>query len=192
MSFIVGMVERSTASTATEKGVTERGDVTLGEIKLALASSNQRITSIAKFYRIARRELGEKWYKMLEANAAHFKPVTLYKKSAKENYYGEVVSAEDWKDEVGYACRVVSSAEREQKTMENLQKLQGVRSMFPGNKPLERILQKKALDILDLTAEEQDEVLNFAEAAPTDPNAGDAIPTPPGMGPTAPAPGAVV
>lgn len=163
MNFVIGMVERATASTATEKGVENKGDVTLGEVKLMLANSSQRIVSIAKFYRIARRELGEKWYKFMVANEKWIKPVELYKKSYKGKYYKEVAKAEDWKDAVGYVCKVMTSAEREQKNLEMLQKLQGVRSMFPNNKPLDQLLKKKALDMFELSPEEVEEILNYDE-----------------------------
>ena len=165
MNFIIGMVERATASTATEKGVQEKGDVTLGQVKLMLANSNQRITSIAKFYRLARIEFGEKWYAFLMANEKWIKPVELYKKSYKGNYYKETVKPSDWKDEVGYACKVMSSAEREQKTIENIQKIQAVSNMFPQNTPLKTIMKKKALDMLELAPEEIEEVMSFEEQA---------------------------
>lgn len=166
MSFVIGMVEKATASTATEKGVREEGEATLGQIKLMLQSSNERITSVAKFYRVARRQFGEKWYKFLMANEKWIKPVELYKKSAKGNYYSEVVSPEDWKDDAGYVCKVVSSSERNQKNIEEVQKIQAVAGMFPQNKPLNRIMKKKALDLIEgLSQEEIDEVLDFDEQA---------------------------
>lgn len=166
MQFVIGMTEKATASTATEKGVKEDGDVTLGQIKLMLQSSNERITSIAKFYRIARRQFGEKWYKFLMANEQWITPVELFKKSGKGNYYSEVVSPSDWKDGAGYVCKVVSSSERDRKNIEGVQKLQAVSSMFQGNVPFQRIMKKKGLDLIEgLSQEEIDEVLDFDEQA---------------------------
>lgn len=173
MNFIIGMVERATASTATEKGAETKGDVTLGEVKLMLANSNQRITSIAKFYRLARIELGTKWYKFVMANDKWIKPVELYKKSAKGKYFKEEVKTTDWKDEAGYVCKVVSSSERDQKNIEQVQKMQAVSNMFPQNVPLKNILKKRALDLVDLSPEEIKEVMEYEDANPTveDPNA---------------------
>lgn len=171
MNFIIGMVERATASTATEKGAETKGDVTLGEVKLMLANSNQRITSIAKFYRLARIELGTKWYKFVMANDKWIKPVELYKKSAKGKYYKEEVKTTDWKDEAGYICKVVSSSERDQKNIESVQKMQAVSNMFPENVPLKNILKKRALDLVDLSPEEIKEVMEYEDANPVDPNA---------------------
>lgn len=162
MNFVIGMVERATATTATEKGVNEEGsEKTLGQVKLMLANSNQRITSTAKFYRLARVELGEKWYQFVMANAKWITPVDLFKKSASGKYYKERVAPEDWKDEIGYTCKVVSTAERDQKTIESIQKIQAVSGMFPENVPLKKILQKKAIGMLELSPEEEKEVMEY-------------------------------
>lgn len=183
MQFVIGMVEKATASTATEKGAKEQGDVTLGQIKIMLQASNERIVSTAKFYRLARREFGEKWYKFLMANEKWIKPVDLYKKSHKGNYYKETIHPHDWKDEAGFVCKVVSTAERNAKNMDELQKLQGVASMFPENIPLKQILKKKALDLVELSPEEIKEVMDFdKQALPTAGATG--VPSP--MSPTSP------
>lgn len=190
MQFVIGLVEKATASTATEKGVKEEGDVTLGQIKLMLQSSNERITSVAKFYRVARRQFGEKWYKFLMANEKWITAVELHKKSHKGNYYKEVVSPEDWKDEAGYVCKVVSTSERNQKNIEEVQKIQAVSGMFPENVPLKRIMKKKALDLIEgLSQEEIDEVLDFDEQSGADltPPVDGAVPSPVARNPQVPA-----
>lgn len=167
MQFVIGLVEKATASTATEKGVQEKGDATLGQIKLMLQSSNERITSVAKFYRVARRQFGEKWYKFLMANEKWIKPVELHKKSTKGNYFKEEVSLSDWKDEAGYVCKVVSNSERNQKNIEEVQKIQAVAGMFPNNVPLKKLMKKKALDLIEgLSQEEIDEVIEFDDQTP--------------------------
>lgn len=188
LQFIIGMVERATASTATEKGVKEQGVVTLGQVKILQANANERIVSIAKFYNIARRELGEKWYKLVEANADKLKSVELFKKSYKGKYFSETVKPEDWKDAMGFSCKVVSASERSAKTLDEVQKLTGIASSFsPNNMALKRIVQKKSLDLIpDIRPEEIEEIMNFekeqaaamATAVPTDPSATVVSPTP--------------
>jgi hypothetical protein len=164
MAYVTTMVEKATASTATEKGAQEQGDVTLGQIKLMLQSSSERITSVAKFYRVARRQFGEKWYQLLMANEKWIKEVDLYKKSAKGNYFKETVGPKDWKDEAGYVCKVVSTSERDRKNIEGVQKLQAVAVMFEGNVPFKKLMQKKGLNLIEgLSQEEMDEVLDFEE-----------------------------
>lgn len=166
MEYLRAMVERATATTATEKGVNEDKDMTLGQIKIMLANSNERITSTAKFYRIARIQFAEKWYQLCIANEDKIDKVELFKKSSQGNYFSHEVGVGDFKDEKGYRCKVVSTAEREQKNIESVQKLQAVSQMFEGNMPLKKILQKKALDLVDLSSDEIKEVLDFEDKKP--------------------------
>lgn len=168
MAFIIEMVEKASAITATEKGGQEEKEATLGQIKLMLANSNQRINSTAKFYRLARIELGEKWYKFVVANEKWIDPANLYKKSGKGKYFKEEVGVGDFKDEEGYACRVVSTSERDQKNIEQVQKMQAVAGMFPNNQPLQRIMKKRALDLVELSPEEIKEVMDFEENVPVE------------------------
>ena len=188
LQFIIGMVERATASTATEKGVKEQGVITLGQVKILQANANERIVSIAKFYNIARRELGEKWYKLCEANASKLKPVELFKKSFKGNYFNETFSPVDWKDELGFTCKVVSASERSAKTLDEVQKLTGIASNFSQNNvALKRILQKKSLELIsEIRPEEVEEIMSFekeqaalATAIPTPVGAMPPVSTPP-------------
>lgn len=166
MEYLRAMVERATATTATEKGVNENKDMTLGQIKIMLANSNERITSTAKFYRIARIQFAEKWYQLCINNEDKLNSVELFKKSSQGNYFSQEVSVGDFKDPKGYACKVVSTAEREQKNIESVQKLQAVSQMFEGNTPLRKILQKKALDLVELSSDEIKEVLEFEDNKP--------------------------
>lgn len=176
MNFIIGMVEKATAATATEKGVQQNGNATLGEIQLLQQSANARISSISKFYNRARKELGEKWYKMCEANADKLKPVELYKKSAKGNMFKETFNPADWKDAVGFKCMVTTTGERDAKNLEEINKLNAVAQNFQGNPAFKSILQKKSLDLIDgLPAEDIAAVMDWEKkqaeamaAAPAD------------------------
>jgi hypothetical protein len=166
MNFVIGMVERASSITATEKGTDTKGQNTLGEIKLMLANSNKRITSTSKFYRLARTSLGNKWYKFILANEKLLEPVALFKKSSQGNYFKEEVSPSDWKDEEGFVCKVVSKSERDQNNIEDVQKLQAVSAMMPMNAPLKKILQKKALELVTLSPDEIKEVMEFEDNNP--------------------------
>ena len=180
MEFIIGMVERASAITATEKGGQEEKEATLGQIKLMLANSNQRINSTAKFYRLARIELGEKWYQFVIANEQYIDNAKLYKKSSRGRYFKEDVGVADFKDEEGYMCKVVSTSERDQKNIEQVQKMQAVSGMMPANQPLQRIMKKRALDLIELSPEEVKEVMDFEEnqllEAPVDPSVSTVTP----------------
>lgn len=161
MQFVIGMVERATASTATEKGVKEQGQVTLGEIKLIQANATERITSMAKFYTPARVEMGNLWYKLVKANADLLDVLTLYKQGMSGKYYAQEVDPKSFTDE--YVCKAVSSAERSAQNIEEVQKVTAVLAQFPDNPYMKQVAQKKFLDLLDLTPEETQAIMEFED-----------------------------
>lgn len=184
MGYIKTIVEEATASTATEKGVQESGQITLGQIQIMMANANERITSMAKFYRPARADLGRKWYALVIANKQYLSKVELYKKSFKGNYFSEEFDPSTLKEGKGYKVVVTSTAERDKNNLETVQKMKAVQADFQGNLPLQRILQQKELDLLDLNPDESAEVMDFekqkaAAAANPAPGGGPV----PGMGP---------
>jgi hypothetical protein len=197
MNFVKDLVASATAATAAKKGEAERGDVTLGEVKLVTAAATERITSITKFYLLAKKEFADKWAKLMIANADKLDEVKLFKKSYKGNYFSKTVKAKDWKSKDGYTCRVVSSSEREQESIKTVQKLQAVAAQFPGNPAMQKIYQQKLLDFADLTPDEQNQVMDAEkqkqQALLNAPQPGQGAPgTPqPGTVPLAPVPQSV-
>jgi hypothetical protein len=179
LQFVISTVERATASTATEKGVKEKGQTTLGEIQLIQANATERITSMAKFYMPARIEMGNLWFKLVKANADKLDAVTLYKQGMSGKYYAQKVDPKSFTGE--YTCKAVSSAERSARNIEEVQKVQAVLSQFPDNPYMKQVAQKKFLDLLDLTPEETQAIMEFEEqklngmatglAQPAQPNA---------------------
>jgi len=163
MQYLIGTVERATASTATEKGVKEQGQITLGQIKIMNENAMERITSFAKFYRKARQQLAEKWSKITEANADYLAPVKLYKKARSGKLYEQTITPEDWKSSSGYACKITSTAEQMKKNTESINKLMGIKTEFPNNQTLKKILGKKLLEIGELSPEEIQEVFQEEE-----------------------------
>lgn len=160
IQFVKGMVESATAATTTTKGETEQRKVTLGEVELAVGQALERITSISKFYTQAQLEYGRKWSQMVIANASKLKPVKLYKKGFRGNYYEQKITPQMLKSSKGYDCRVVSSAEREKKSVETVQKLQAVNAQFPGNSAMTRIYKQKLLEFGGLNPDEMREVMD--------------------------------
>ncbi len=175
LSFLIGLVERATATSSQEKGQTSQGSVTLGEVKLAIEKATERITSMAKFYRLANEEYAIKWSKLVESNADILDGVKLFKKSAKVNFFEKQINPKDWKDELGYRVRVVNTAQKEQDDLKQLEKLSAVSQKFPDNVPLNEIIQEKMLNIVNLSTDERKRVLNFEKektrAVPVDANA---------------------
>lgn len=159
IQFLVTSVERATASTSTEKGVKEQGQITLGQIKIMNDNATERITSFSKFYRQARKELAEKWCKIVEANTDYLEPVKLWKKSRSGKLYEQTVKPSDWKSDIGWAVKITSSSEQMKKNTETIQKLVGIKSQFGNNMALKKILDKKLLEVGELTPEEIQEVI---------------------------------
>jgi len=165
MQFIIDLVERATAATDIQKGEPRKDEITLGEVKLLAANAQQRISSMSKFYRQARKEFGLKWQKLIMANADKLKPVKVWKKSYKGRVFSQTIKPGDWKSASGYTVRVVNSAEQEQKTLDTVQKLNAIKQMYPNNVPLARILEEKLLDVADVSPEQKKEVLDFEKQA---------------------------
>jgi hypothetical protein len=156
MEFLVKIVERATAATAIEKGVREKGQITLGEVEKLTEKASERIISMAKFYRRAWREFAWKWQAIRAANAKE--PIELYRKSKEGNYFKRKVYSKDWISTEGYKVKVVSSAEQESKQLEDLQKVVMIQKQMPLNKAFQKIARKRMMGILNLTPQEEKEI----------------------------------
>lgn len=162
MQYVVSSVERASASTAIEKGVPQGGDMTLGEIKIITANANQRITASTKFRKLARLELGEKFEDLVMANKDILKPIKRFKKGFDGKVYSATIDPSKFSEADGFDVETFVMADKKANDLANIQKMQGVLSMFPQNAPLKTIVQRRALSIIDdLTPEERDEIINF-------------------------------
>lgn len=153
---VIQIAERGSGATAIEKGTPEKGEQTLGEIKILVGKANERTVGMAKFYRMAWEELAWKWDKLMHANAP--KLLKLFKLSSTGKAYPVTLLKGDWKSELGYQPMVRSSSEQEEEDMKGIQKFMFVLSQFPNNKALRKIAQKRELEMLDLTPTELREV----------------------------------
>lgn len=156
IDFLIKLVERGTSATAIEKGVSEKSQITLGEVEVLVGKSMERTMSLAKFYRRSWKELAEKWYKILEANDGSVR--TLYKSTSKGKLIAKKVKPDQWKSKDGYQIEARSTSEQESEKISGLKKLLAVRQQFPNNPALQSILQRRTLEIIDLTPEELREV----------------------------------
>jgi hypothetical protein len=163
MEYVKKLTETAVAANATIQGSTEQTKVTLGEVQLAMSAAKERITSIAKFYMLAQREKGDKWAKIMNANWDKLEDVKLYKKSHLGNYFEKLVSGKDWKSAEGYTCRAVSSAEREDESLQTIQKLNAIKAQFPTNLAFAKIYGKKMLEFGDLNSDEVKQVMDEEE-----------------------------
>ncbi len=163
MEYVKRLVETAVAANSTVQGNTEQKKVTLGEVELAMSAAKERLTSIAKFYMLAATEKADKWAKLMNANSDKLEAVKLYKKSHKGNYFSKTVSGKDWKSEAGYNCRAVSSAERENQSLQTIQKLNAVKAQFPDNPAMNKIYGNKILEFGDLNPDEIKEVMDYED-----------------------------
>jgi hypothetical protein len=183
MDYVKKLVESAVAASSTVQGQTEEQKITLGEVELAMQAAKERITSISKFYMLAQKEKGDKWARIMNANADKLDVIKLYKKSHKGNYFSKTATSKDWKSDKGYDCKPVSTAERQQQNIQGLQKLQAVKQFFPNNPVLDKIVGKKMLEFADVNPDETNQVLDAQEQmmkAPQvgPPNAPQASPQP--------------
>lgn len=149
---VTAIVERGTGTVAVDKGVSQQGVQTLGEVQILVGKSMERATSMAKFYRMAWYERAMKWNKMMHENAPKF--IKLYKAGRSGKMYENRVYQGDWKSESGYEPMVRSTSEQETESIKSIQKFMFILQQFPENIPLKTIAQKRMLESLDLTPEE--------------------------------------
>ena len=156
INYLTTIIERGTGATAIEKGVSEGGQQTLGEVELLVGKATERSKTMAKFYKGSWYELAKKWDAIMQANS--FKKMSLYKTGQDGKVYEKVVYNSDWKSEAGYEPTVASTSEQESDEINNIKKFGFVQLQFPNNLALRKIIQKRELGILDLNAQELKEI----------------------------------
>lgn len=176
IQFLIETSEKSIASNATQQGGVSDKKVTLGEVQLALAGAQERTKSMAVFYNDANEEYGTKFVKMLEAASDLLDDVTLSQKGRHSNkIYTKNVSPQDWISKAGFKVEVKTADDRQQEDIDQINKLNALKTILPNNKAFDTIYKEKALKFGGLTPEETREVLDEEKSnsllTPTDPNA---------------------
>lgn len=161
IDFLIKIVERGSGATATEKGVSEKKQITLGEVQILVGKAQERSLLMTKFYRGSWYELAVKWDKLMQENAP--KILKLFKTGRDGKIYPKTIYPSDWVSKFGYEPMVSSSSEHEEEQMKGIQKWQFVLGMFPNNGALRTIASKRSLEILDLTPEELNQVQESEE-----------------------------
>lgn len=156
IDFITNIIERGTGATAIEKGESQGGVQTLGEVQILVGKATERAKTMSKFYRGAGYDLARKWDKLMQSN--RFGKMSLYKTGVDGKVYEKVVYDSDWKSKAGYEPKVASSSEQEADDTKSITKWQFVLQQFPNNAALKRIAQQRELKLLDLTAQELKEI----------------------------------
>lgn len=165
MQFIMGIAQQASAATDTQEGVKQEGQqVTLGEVQLMLQNAQQRVKSMAVYYTESWKDFGLKFCKMLEAASDTIDDVQINKKGrlTKKNY-AKVITPKMWFSKLGYKVEVLMKEDMQNKTAQELQKLQYSKSLMPMNKTLDSIVKRKSLMFGDLEAGEIAEVMKEDE-----------------------------
>jgi len=154
---VVRIVEKGSGASAIDKGQREKGEQTLGEVKILVGKSMERAVTMAKFYRTSWYELAWKWDKLMHANAPKFLKLAKTAKSGK--IYQKKVYIGDWKSAAGYEPVVISSAEQESESVAGIQKWMFVMQQFPNNEALKRVGQNMMLEMLNITPEQRKQII---------------------------------
>lgn len=179
MSFIRSIVERSTSATSIEKGVSERANITLGEVQKLASKSEERIVAMSKSYRRAWKEFAWKWLEIMKTNASRAKVSKLYKMSESGKAYEKSITMKDWVSEAGYKVNITSVVEKDTEQLETIKKWMVLREQFPENMVFQKIAQRKIMENMGMTPEEMNEVETFKSQPlvepPVDPPVGQLV-----------------
>lgn len=164
MEFLIGMNDRATGATATQQGVPTQRQITLGEVRLALTEAKERSQGMSKFYTIVWKKRAEKFLKFIEAAPEKLDAVKVYKKGRNsDDVYEREIEPKDYMTKSGYGIKIWTKKEKDEQDTIRLEKLSGVKAMFPFNKKLESIVQREALEFVDLKPDEINEVMQEEE-----------------------------
>jgi len=159
IDFLIRIVERGSGAIAIDKGVSEKKQITLGEVEMLVGKAMERTVGMSKFYRSAWYELATKWNEMIHKNPSG--RMELHKTGTNGKIFTKIVYSSDWKGD--YEPTVGSSSEQEEEQMKGIQKWQFLLGMFPNNPVLRKIAEKRSLEIVDLTPQELQEVQDAEE-----------------------------
>ena len=165
IEFIMQIAQQASAATTFQQGVQSEGQqITLGEVQLLLQNAQQRVKSMAVYYTESWKDFGLKFSKMLEAAPDMIDDVQINKKGrlTKKNY-SKVITPKMWLSKLGYKVEVLMKEDMQNKTAQELQKLQYSKSLMPTNHALDTIVKKKSLMFSDLESSEIAEVLKEDE-----------------------------
>lgn len=154
IDFLIKIVEKGSGATAIEKGVSEKGQMTLGEVQMLVGKAMERNLTMSKFYRNSWYELACKWNSLMQENAP--KMFNLFKVNHKGKIYPKKVYPIDWKGD--YEPMVSSTSEQEESQIKAMQKWQYIAGLLPNNMALKKIMAKRSLEMVDVTPEEMKQV----------------------------------
>lgn len=164
MEYVVGLVQRATASTDTQQGAVTEGDKTKFEVNAALNEAKERTQGMSKFYTKAWENRAKKFLKLIEAASDKLDAVKIYTQGKNtSDYYEREITPNDWMSKSGYKVQVWSRDERKAKDLETIENLNTALLYMPDNIKLLEVQQRKLLENADLKPEEISEIMKFEE-----------------------------
>jgi hypothetical protein len=191
INFLTQIAEKETASSDIEKGVIDNAKQTLGEVQIAVAKTREKTSSMTPYFNNNWERIAGKWYLITIANMGKRKE-TLYKKAPNDKLVAKEITVDDIKSPKGYKIVVQNNNQRLVDIENGLTKLFAIKKEFPNNIPLNKAIQKRALKIVELSPEEEQEILEFEDrqskllaaqavatpSAPAPANPAEMLPTP--------------
>lgn len=155
MGYVTTMIEKATGATATQQGEISTNQRTLGEVQLAQSEAKARTKGMSKFYTKAWKDLAFKFLMLIEAAADQLDAVKIYKKGRNtDKLYEREIEPKDWMTPAGYQVKVWSQDEKKANDVDSLNKGVAALQLIPGNPKLMEVVQRKALEMADLTPDE--------------------------------------
>jgi hypothetical protein len=154
INFVVGIAEKASAATAITQGVAERKRITLGEIQLLAGNAMDRIQSMSLYYQQVWLNIGQKYVKLVEAMGNEIEAVRLFKKGYQGTVFNKELTPQSWQSKSGYSVKVISKKDKSEQDLDQIQKLNAVKTFMPMNTALNDIIKKKLLDVGGLNPDE--------------------------------------
>lgn len=158
MNYLENVAMSVSATPSQIQGVAQPGVATLGEAQIIQQNSEKRLSDSAIEYNENMRRLAEKWSYIIDYNP-ELQDVILTE-IVGDNAYQQEVSTSMFASDNGYKVVVSNSFDKEKDDITTVQKMVGVASVFQNNQAFQTIMKDKALDVLDLTAEQRERILN--------------------------------
>lgn len=164
MSFLITMIEKATGATATQQGMTQEKQITLGEVQLALGEAKERIKGMSKFYTQAWKDRGMLFDRLCEAAGDKIAAVKIHKRGRNSTeMFSREIAPKDWMSKEGYAVKVWSQDEKNAQTTKELEKLNAVKANMPDNPKLDEVYKRKLLEFANLKPDEVNTIMEYEE-----------------------------
>ena len=167
INFVISVAEKASAATAITQGVPEKKRITLGEVEILSNNALDRIQSMSLYYQQAWLNIGRKYVKLLEAMGEEIEATRIFKKGRQtDNIFNIKINPQGWKAKLGYGVKVISKKDKSEQDLDQIQKLNAVKTFMPNNQTLDKIIKKKLLDMGSLNPDEVKEIMSEDSSVP--------------------------